>query len=34
MKSKSIVSLEKAAELVNKCECCNTITEIRSTRKI
>ena len=28
MKSKSIVSLEKAAELVNRCECCNTITEI------
>ena len=28
MKSKSLVSLEKAAEIVNKCECCNTITEI------
>lgn len=28
MKSKSFVSLEKAAEIVNKCECCNTITEI------
>ena len=28
MKSKSLVSLEKAAELVKMCECCNNIIEI------
>ena len=28
MKVKKIISLEKAAELVKMCECCNTIIEI------
>ena len=28
MKAKSLISLEKAAELVKMCECCNTIIEI------
>ena len=28
MKVKKLISLEKAAELVKMCECCNTIIEI------